>query len=385
MREGLYMDVRDHWTQPVPQRQDAGKEESWQKHSQRCDVSCRKRGERGHSNTDPGPPWLQGGGEVGCNPWENDGPTENRLPGTRSNIIHCRVQTTCQYFREGRDQGGGIPKGQSKPSCSPLSTSVPVILPLPTCLSVLPAWGSQGDSHSTLCQSKLQCSGLFRADLQGPFPCSLRRLCISAQSQPACRESPERGLWNGISYWKQWGVCLIFLRPSVQFSHAVMSNSLWPHGLQHARLPCPSPTPEVYSNSCPLSQWCHPTISSSAIPFSSCLQSFSSIRVFSNESVLRIKWPEYWSFSFSISPSNEHSGLISFRIDWLDLLAAQVTLKSLLQHHNSKASILQRSAFFIVQLSHPYMTTRKTIILTRWTFVGKVMSLLFKICCLVWS
>ena len=104
---------------------------------------------------------------------------------------------------------------------------------------------------------------------------------------------------------------------------------------------------------------------------------FSSIMVFSNESVLHIRWPKYWSFCFSISPSKEYSGLISFRMDWLDLLAVQETLKSLLQHHNSKASILQRSAFFIVQLSHPYMTTGKAIALTRWTFVGKVTSLLF--------
>ena len=103
---------------------------------------------------------------------------------------------------------------------------------------------------------------------------------------------------------------------------------------------------------------------------------FPSIRVFSNESVLHMRWPKYWSFSFSISPSNEHSGLISFRKDWLDLLAVQGTLKSLLQHHSSKASILQHSAFFTVQLSHPYMTTGKTIALTRRTFVGKVMSLL---------
>ena len=104
---------------------------------------------------------------------------------------------------------------------------------------------------------------------------------------------------------------------------------------------------------------------------------FPSIRVFSSESVLHIRWPKYWSFSFSISPSNERSGLISFRMDWLDFLAVQGTLKSLLQHHSSKASILRRSAFFIVQLSHPYMTTGKTIAVTRWTFVGKVMSLLF--------
>ena len=104
---------------------------------------------------------------------------------------------------------------------------------------------------------------------------------------------------------------------------------------------------------------------------------FPSIRVFSNESALLIRWPKYWSLSFNVSPSNEHPGLISFRIDWLDLLAVQGTLKSLLQHYSSKASILQRSAFFAVQLSHPFMTTGKTIALTRWTFVGKVMSLLF--------
>ena len=108
---------------------------------------------------------------------------------------------------------------------------------------------------------------------------------------------------------------------------------------------------------------------------------FPSIRVFSNESVLCITWPKYWSFSFSISPSNEYSGLISFRMDWLDLLAVQGILKSLLQFHSSKASILWHSAFFIVQLSHPYMITGKTIALTRWTFVGKVMSLLFNILC----
>ena len=104
---------------------------------------------------------------------------------------------------------------------------------------------------------------------------------------------------------------------------------------------------------------------------------FLSIRVFSNESALCIRWPKCWSFSFNITPSNEHPGLISFRMDWLDLLAVQETLESLLQHHSSKASILQHSAFFIVQLSHPYTTTRKTIVLTRWTFVGKVMCQVF--------
>ena len=114
---------------------------------------------------------------------------------------------------------------------------------------------------------------------------------------------------------------------------------------------------------------CHPLLLLHSI--------FPSIRVFSNESVLCIRWPKYWSFSFSISPSNEYSGLISFRIDWFDLLAVQGTLKSLLQYHSSKASILQCSAFFMVQLSHLYMTTGKTMALTRWTFVGKAMSLLF--------
>ena len=104
---------------------------------------------------------------------------------------------------------------------------------------------------------------------------------------------------------------------------------------------------------------------------------FPSINAFSNDSAFRMRWPKYWSFSFNISPSNEHPGLISFRVDWLELLAVQRTHKNLLQHHSAKASILQRSAFFIVQLPHPYMTTGKTIALTRWTFVGKVMSLLF--------
>ena len=168
-----------------------------------------------------------------------------------------------------------------------------------------------------------------------------------------------------------------FWTGSVQFSRSVMSNSLPPHEPQHTRPPCPSPTPGAYPNSCPLSWWCHPTISSSVVPFSSCPQSFPASGCYSNESALRIRWPKYWSFSFSISPSNEHPGLISFRMDWLDLLAVQGTLESLLQHQSSKASILWRSAFLIVQLSHLYMTTGKTIALTRWTFVGKVISLLF--------
>ena len=215
-----------------------------------------------------------------------------------------------------------------------------------------------------------------------------------------------------------------------------------PHGLQLIRIPCPS-SPTVCSNSCPLSQWCHPTSSCSVAPFSFCLQSFPasgsfssvqslsrvqvfatlwtaahqaslsitdfqsllrlmsiksvmpsnhlilchallllpsvfhSIRVFPNESVFHIKWSKYWSFSFSISPSNEYLGLISFRIDWLDLLAVHGSLKSLLQHHSAKASILWHSAFSMVQFLHPYMTTVKTIALIRQTFVGKVMSLFF--------
>ena len=132
----------------------------------------------------------------------------------------------------------------------------------------------------------------------------------------------------------------------------------------------------VYSNSCPPSRWCHPIISS-CCPLLLLPSIFPSIRVFSNESVLCLRWPKYWSLSFSISPSNEYSGLISFRTDWLDLRAVQGTLKSLFQHPSSKASILWHSAFFIVWLSHPYMTTGKTIALTRRTFVGKVMSLLF--------
>ena len=140
------------------------------------------------------------------------------------------------------------------------------------------------------------------------------------------------------------------LGSSVQFSRSVMSGSLWLHELQLARPPCPSRAPWVYPNSCSLSRWCHLTISSSVIPLSSCPQSFPASVSFSSESALHIRWPKYWSFSFSISPSNEHPGLISFRMDWLDLLSVQRTLKSLLQHHSSKTSILQCSAFFIVQI-----------------------------------
>ena len=163
---------------------------------------------------------------------------------------------------------------------------------------------------------------------------------------------------------------LIFIFSSVQFSRSVVSDSLRPHELQHARLPEFTQThahrvSDAIQPSHPLSSPPPPA----PIP--------PSIRVFSNESTLCMRWSKYWSFSFSISPSNEHPGLISFRMEWVDLLAVQGTLKSLLQHHSSKASILWCSAFFTVQRSHPYMTTGKTIALTRQTFVGKVMSLLF--------
>ena len=142
------------------------------------------------------------------------------------------------------------------------------------------------------------------------------------------------------------------------FSCQVMSNSLGPYGLHHTRLPCPSLSPRVCPSSCPLNLWCHPTISSSVAPFSASV--FPSIRVFSNESAVQIRWPKCWSFNFSISPSSEYSGLVSFKMDWFDLLAVQETVKSLLQHLSSKALILQCSSFFIVQLSHLYMTAGKT-------------------------
>ena len=164
---------------------------------------------------------------------------------------------------------------------------------------------------------------------------------------------------------------------SVQFSCSVASDSLRPHRLQHSRRPCLSPTPRACSELMSIELvmpsnhllLCHPLLLLPSI--------FPSIRVFPNESVLHIRWPKYWSFSFSISPSNDCSGLISFRMNWVDLLAVQGTLRSLLQYHNSKASIPQLEAFFIVQLSHPYMTTGKIIALTRQTFVGTVMSLLY--------
>ena len=179
-----------------------------------------------------------------------------------------------------------------------------------------------------------------------------------------------------VTVCKEINDCYLFLLSYNCHVYCCCSVTSHVHGLQHTRLPWPSPSSRVCSNSCPLSRWCHPTISPSAALL--LLPSiFPSIRVFSNESALLIRWTKYWSFSFTISPSSEYSELISFRIDWFDLLAVQKTFKSLPQHHSSKASILQCSAFFMVQLSHPYMTTRKTIALTRWPFVDKVISLFF--------
>ena len=162
------------------------------------------------------------------------------------------------------------------------------------------------------------------------------------------------------------------------FSPSIVSDSLWLHGLQHARLPCPSPSSGAYSNYIhrvsDAIQLSHPLLTLLLLP-----SIFPRISVFSNESALWIRWPKFWSFSFSIIASNEYSGLISFRIDWFDLLAVLGTLRSLLQHHSSKGSILQCSTFFVVQLSHSYLTTRQTTALTRPTFVSKLMSQLFNI------
>ena len=172
---------------------------------------------------------------------------------------------------------------------------------------------------------------------------------------------------------------------------SLVSRSLWSYGKKFSsvtqsyptlcdpmdgRPPCPSPTPGVHSNSCLLSRWCHATISSSVIPFSSCLQSFPASGSFQMSQFFTSGGQSIGVSASASSPSNEYSGLISFKMDWFDLLAVQETLKSLLQHHSSKASILWHSAFFIVQLSHPYTTTGKTIAFTKRTFVGKVLSLL---------
>ena len=170
--------------------------------------------------------------------------------------------------------------------------------------------------------------------------------CLSYQLYSVLCNSSLKCFWQLYFFWEVvnevspffafWSFTRCY---SVQFSRSIMSSSLQPHELQHVRPPCPSPTPGVHPNPCPLSQWCHPTISSFVIPFSSCPKSFQ------HQSALRNRWPKYWSFSFNISPSNENPGLMSFRMDWLDHLAVQGTLKSLLQHHSSKHQ------FFRAQLS----------------------------------
>ena len=163
-----------------------------------------------------------------------------------------------------------------------------------------------------------------------------------------------------LALWHRWVIQIkvifgnlsfsFWVRPSsVQFSHSVVSDSLWPHGLQHDRPPCPSPTPGVCLNLCPFSQWCHPTISSSVISFSSCLQSFPASRSFQMSQLFTSGGQKYWNFSFKNSPSNEYSGLISFRIDWYHLHEVQGTVKSLLQQHSSKASILQCLWFYSIE------------------------------------
>ena len=204
---------------------------------------------------------------------------------------------------------------------------------------------------------------------------------ISKETE-ACRVFktwPRTSVHKGQSQEANVTCSLLFLfhSQSIQFNCSVMSDSLRPHGLQHARLPCPSPTPRVCSNSCPSSRWCHPTISSSPL-LSSSSHAFNLSQhqglfqwVHSLHQVAKVLDFQLQHRSFQ---SFQYSGLISFRIDWLDLLAVQGTLKIPLQHHSSKASILQFSAFFMVQLSHLYTTTGKTIVLTRWTFVGKIMS-----------
>ena len=203
-----------------------------------------------------------------------------------------------------------------------------------------------------------------------PFPESTVMQGRSTYWNAIPEKFPLSEIFNFTSCSKHW-------LASVQFSHAVVSDFADPMDCSTPGLPVHHQLLEltkihVHQESVMPSNHlilCHPLLLPPSI--------LQSIRVFSSEWVLRMRWPKYWSFSFSISPSNEYSELISFRIHWLDLPAVQGTLKSLLQHHSSKASILRRSAFFTVQLSHPYMTTRKTIALKRWTFVGKVMSLLF--------
>ena len=171
----------------------------------------------------------------------------------------------------------------------------------------------------------------------------------------------------------------------VQFSHSVVSDSLWPHGLQRTKLLCPLPTPGAYSNSCPASRWCHPTISSSVIPFSSCLQSFPASGSFQVSQFFASGGQSIGvSASASILPMNIQDRFPLGWTGWISLQSKGLSRVFILQHHGSKASVLWHSAFFIVQLWHPCMTTGKTIALTRQTFVGKVMSLCFLICCIGW-
>ena len=214
--------------------------------------------------------------------------------------------------------------------------------------------------------------------------------------QCSCLENPmDRGAWRaqrlGLKVTKTWTQLsnwhfhftwsqnrqsFKFAFSSVQFSHSVVSDSLWPHEPQHARPPCPSPTPGVHPNPCPLSRRCHPTISSSVVPFSSCPQSFPASGYFPVSQLFASGGQNIGvSVSTSVLPMNTQARSPLGWTGWISLQSKGFS--SLLQHHSSKASILWHSAFFIVQLSHPYMTTGKTIVLTRWTFVGKVMSLLF--------
>ena len=239
------------------------------------------------------------------------------------------------------------------------------------------------------------------------LPCSTAAAAKSLQSCPTLCDpidsSPPGSAITGILQARtlEWAAISFSNAGKWKWSHSVLSDSYQPHGLQPTRLLRPWDFPGKSTG-----VGCHCLLSITNSPSLLILMSielvmpsnyfilccplllpssiFPSITVFSSESPLQIRWPKYWSFSFSISPSNEYSGLISFRMDWLDILAVQGTLKSLLQHHSSKASVLQCSAFFIVQLSHPYMTTEKNIALTRWTFVGKY-CLCFLICCLGWS
>ena len=192
--------------------------------------------------------------------------------------------------------------------------------------------------------------------------CFYTRWILQYNSFNEPHEKPDFCLKQSMSKsWKPLDLNTYFVVAVVQsLNQSVMSDSLWLHGLQHTWLSCPSPSSGACSNTCPLSWWCHPTISSSIIPFSSCLQSFPASGSFLVSGPFS-SGSKRISFSFSISPFNKYSGLISFRTDWFDLLAVQGTLKSLLQQHSSKASILQLSAFFMVQLSHPYMTTGKAM------------------------